>query len=726
MANQSVIVCLSTYPPRECGIATFSRDLVVAYNNLYLPGAEMLVVAMQAPGAKLRFPKNLLGVVEHNNPKSYLEVAKKLNRDKRVKLVSIQHEFGIFGGVWGEYVEIFLKELKKPAVITFHTILPEPQEIVLTRMSALANLASGFIVMTAKAKEILISDYHFSEDKITVIPHGIHPQLYISPEQGKINLGLPQTPIISTFGLLSKGKGIEYVINSLPVVINKFPTLKYLVIGKTHPEVKKSEGETYRQSLKDLVTSLNLGFHVEFIDQYFATPELLKYLQATDIYISSTQDPHQAVSGTLSYAEGAGRPVISTKFPQALQDITPDVGALVPFKDPGAFSSALLWLLADTAQLKSMGQNAYFKTRHMIWPNVAIACAKYFSRFAPELSTSSKNLPPIKLDHIQALTDKFGILQFAHLHIPDSRSGYTLDDNARALTVAIRYYKKFPGRKVLPLIKTYLNFIDSAKIEQGRFRNYFTIDQQANFPANTRDNMEDANARCLYALMVAAATSSLPVALREKAKKLYQPETRWEFLSPRSAAFYIKGLCSLRQTAKTREAITRHCDFLLFRYNQSRSDKWDWFEQVLTYSNALLPEALLLGYLTTGNIEYFTVGKKTLDFLISQTFVNGMYNAIGQDGWYKQGGKRAEYDQQPEDPAAMVQALKTMHKVSKEKKYLDLMHTAFNWFLGDNVLGQFVYDPVTGGCYDGLSQNRTNLNQGAESTLSYLLARLTL
>ncbi len=726
MANKSVIACLSTCPPRECGIATFSRDLVSAYNDLYLPGAEMMMVAIQAPGAKLRYPKNLLGVIEHNNPESYLAIAKKLNRDKRVKLISIQHEFGIFGGVWGEHVEIFLKELKKPAVITFHTILPEPQGIVLTRMSTLVNLASGFIVMTAKAKEILISDYHFPEAKITVIPHGIHPQLYITPEQGKTNLGFPQTPIISTFGLLSKGKGIEYVISSLPAVINKFPTLKYLVIGKTHPEVKKAEGETYRQSLKDLVTSLNLGNHVEFIDKYFETPELLKYLQATDIYISGSQDPHQAVSGTLSYAMGSGRPVISTKFPQALQDITPDVGALVPFKDPGAFSSTLLWLLADTEQLKSMGQNAYFKTRHMIWPNVAIACAKYFSRFAPELSVPSKNLPPIKLDHIQTLTDKFGILQFAHLHIPDSRSGYTLDDNARALTVAIRYYKKFPSQKVLTLIKTYLNFISSAAIDQGRFRNYFTIDQQANFSANTRDNMEDANARCLYALMVTASTSILPVALREKAKKLYQPEIRREFLSPRSAAFYVKGLCSLRQTAKTREAITRHCDFLLFRYNQSRGDNWDWFEQVLTYSNALLPEALLLGFLATGNTEYLTVGKKTLDFLIGQTFENGMYNAIGQDGWYKQGGQRAEFDQQPEDPAAMVQALKTMYTVTKEKKYLNLMHSAFYWFLGDNVLGQFVYDPVTGGCYDGLSKNRTNLNQGAESTLSYLLARLTL
>ena len=686
----------------------------------------MRVVAMQAPDAKLRYPKNLLGIIEHNNPASYAKIAKKLNRDKRVKLVNIQHEFGIFGGVWGEYVEIFLKELNKPAVITFHTILPEPEPIVLKRMSALASLASGFIVMTANAKQILITDYHFPETKITVIPHGIHPQLYISPEQGKINLSFSKAPIISTFGLLNKSKGIEYIIASLPDVIKKFPTLRYLVIGKTHPEVKKTEGETYRESLKDLVVSLGLGAHVEFIDQYFKTPELLKYLQATDIYISGSQDPHQAVSGTLSYAMGAGRPVISTKFSQALQDITPEVGALVPFKDPGAFGEALLRLLADNNQLTSMGHNAYFKTRHMIWPNVAIAYAKCFFRFAPELAKQSKNLPLIKLNHIKALTDSFGIFQFAHLHVPDPRYGYTLDDNARALVAMVKYYKQFSQPKVLPFINRYLKFIATAAIGNGTFHNYFTADRKVDLKSDTRDSLEDANARCCYALMTTYSSPCLPANVRAKAEKLYKPAILRKFTSPRSVAFYVKGLYSLRQTAEVREAITLHCDFLLNLYKQSSGPKWDWFEPVLTYSNALLPEALLLGFLVTGEKEYFNVGKKTLDFLISQTFVDGMYKAIGQDGWYKQGGERAEFDQQPEDPSAMVQALKTMYSVTAQKKYDDLMRTAFYWFLGDNVLGQFVYDPVTGGCYDGLSQNRTNLNQGAESTLSYLLARLTL
>jgi hypothetical protein len=490
--------------------------------------------------------------------------------------------------------------------------------------------------------------------------------------------------------------------------------------------VEKAEGEVYREQLKNLVRKLKLNGHVFFINRYFPTPKLLKYLQATDIYISGSLDPKQAVSGTLSYALGAGRAVISTEFSQAQEDITPDVGDLVPFRNPEAISQALLRLLSNNKLLMDMGKNAYFKTRHMIWPNVAIAYARYLSRFAPELAKQYKNLPPIKLDHIEALTDDFGIFQFAHLHIPDPRHGYTLDDNARALIAMTNHYKKFRQGKVLPLIGTYLKFIAGAATGGGNFHNYFTLGRKVDLSKNTRDSLEDANARCLYALMTVAASPILPKHLRLEAQKLYQPPFARKFLSPRSAAFYVKGLYSLRKQAQARDEIIKHCDFLVYRYKESSNAKWHWFERQLTYSNASLPEALLLGFLATGKKQYFSVGKKTLDFLISQTFVDGMYKAIGQDGWFEQGGKRAEFDQQPEDPAAMVQALKTMYSITKQKKYDDFMHTAFYWFLGDNVLGQFVYDTVTGGCYDGISQQKTNLNQGAESSLSYLLARLAL
>ena len=686
----------------------------------------MRVVAMQAPGSSLRYPKNLLGIINQDDPKSYISAARKLNNNKHVKLVSIQHEFGIFGGLWGEYLELFLKELAKPIVLTLHTVLPNPEPIVLKRMAALESFASGLIVMTNRSRQILVNDYHFPEAKITVIPHGIHPLLYRSPEQGKAKLLFPKVPTVSTFGLLNKNKGIEYIILSLPKVIKKFPLLRYLIIGETHPVVKKAEGDVYREQLKNLVRKLKLTNHVYFVNCYLPTPVLLKYLQATDIYISGSLDAVQAVSGTLSYALGTGRAVISTKFPQAQEDITPEVGALVPFRNSGAISKALILLLSDNKLLVQMGQNAYFKTRHMIWPNVAIAYARYFSRFAPELGKQYKNLPPVKLNHIKNLTDNFGIFQFARLHVPDPRYGYTLDDNARALMAMAGHYKKFRQRRVLPLMSIYLKFIAKAAAGGGNFHNYFTAGRKVDLSADTRDSLEDANARCLYALMAVASSPILPKYLRLKAQKLYQSPFSREFLSPRSAALYVKGLYLLRKQAYARRAIIKHCDFLLYRYKQSATTKWPWFERKLTYSNALLSEALLLGYLVTGKKQYFTVGKKTLDFLIGQTFVDGMYMAIGQNGWYERGGRRAEFDQQPEDPAAMVQALKTMYAVSGQKKYADLMRAAFYWFLGDNVLGQFVYDTVTGGCYDGVSRQQTNLNQGAESSLSYLLARLSL
>ena len=347
------------------------------------------------------------------------------------------------------------------------------------------------------------------------------------------------------------------------------------------------------------------------------------------------------------------------------------MGVLVPFRDSEAISQALLHLLSNNTLLVDMGKNAYFKTRHMIWPNVAIAYSGYFSRFTPELANRYKNLPPIKLDHIQALTDDFGIFQFAHLHVPDPRYGYTLDDNTRALLAMDGHYRKFRQSKVLPLMSRYLKFIKAAAVGDGNFHNYFTANRTVDTTTEMRDSLEDANARCLFALMTVAGSKSLPKYLRAQAQKLCQPGFSHVFLSPRSAAFYIKALYSLRKQAGAREAIIKHCDFLLYRYQQSRTENWHWFERQLTYSNALLPEALLLGFLATGKKQYFTIGKNALDFLISQTFIDGMYMAIGQDGWFEQGGKKAEFDQQPEDPAAMVQALKTMYSITKQKNTMN-------------------------------------------------------
>ncbi len=724
--KKDIIISLGTFPPRQCGIATFSKDLLTAYNHLFLPPAAMKVVAMQSPNEKIKYPKTVLFTINQDETQSYLDAANKINKNPQVKLVSIQHEFGIYGGIKGSYLELFLGAIKKPVVVTFHTVLPSPDPGFINSVRKIVKLSHGIVVMTELSREILITDYRIPKAKITIIPHGIHPQSYISTSsEAKTRLGLPQSLTLTTFGLLSKNKGIEYIIQSLPDVIKVHPSIKYYIIGRTHPTVKKYDGEEYRKKLQQLVRELGLDKHVVFINRYFNANELLQYLEATDIYISGSVDPNQAVSGTLSYALGSGRPVISTSFAQASEIVTPDVGALVPFKDPKAFSRSIIKLLKDKVRLQKMGKNAYFKTRHMVWPNVGLAYAKYFLGFLKDAPHQHRKLPSIKLDHIKNLTDGFGIFQFAHMHIPDTQHGYTLDDNARALQVMTNYYQRFRDPTVLPFIGTYLKFIKTAAIGDGKFHNYFNADKTLNVEADTRDSLEDANARCMFALMTVIGSSRLPDELRKKASRLYHPASGTVFGSPRSAAFYVKGLYALHdKQPNILEEIKQNCDFLVEAYKKYSSDDWQWFETRLTYSNAVLPEALLLGYLMTGKKEYLTIGKKTLDFLISHTFVDGVYVGIGQDGWFESGGEKAEFDQQPEDPAAMVQTLKVMYGINNQERYNELMHIAFNWFLGDNVLGQFVHDTVTGGSYDGISKNRTNLNQGAESSLVYLLARL--
>ncbi|HAG27444.1 TPA: glycosyl transferase family 1 [Patescibacteria group bacterium] len=719
-----LIACLSTYPPRECGIATFSQDLVTAYNNLFSPHNAMGVVAMHNDTVDSKYPVEVLFTIDQQDQQSYIKAADRLNSDEQILLVNIQHEFGIFGGDWGEYLEIFLQRINKPVITTLHTVLPNPDQKVIGRMNVLVKYSAELVVMTERSKQILLSDYKVRASKITIIPHGIHPQLYHSSDEAKKELNLPNVPMLTTFGLLSEGKGIEYILQALPEVVKKYPEVQYFLIGKTHPGVVKQEGERYRDSLWQLVQQLGLQKNVKFIDRYFDVPELLQYLQATDIYISGSLNPNQAVSGTLTYAMGVGRPVVATEFSQAKEVVTNETGILVPFRDPPAYANALIGLLDNAELRKHLGKNAYFQTRHMTWPNVALAYSKSFAAKAPEVGSQHKSIPPIKLDHVTALTDDFGIFQFAQLHVRNPQSGYTLDDNARALMVVTKYYQKSQDQEALRLLQIYLNFIEAAAIGNGEFRNYFTVQRKFDEAANLRDSLEDSNARCLQALMWVWGADLVPKELREQARKLYRPGLVNEFRSPRAAAFFIKGMYSLRKQAGIPEKIRRHCDFLVGGYEANRSEGWEWFEPQLTYSNALIPEALLLGYLATKQDRFLEVGKKTLDFLIEQTFVEGRYVGIGQDGWFAKGGKKATFDQQPEDPAAMVHALKTMYRISKDAKYKKLMYVAFNWFIGDNVLGQFVYDSVTGGSYDGISENQTNLNQGAESTLSYLSARL--
>lgn len=728
------IAYVSTFPPRECGIATFTNDLIDNLDRLYSPTMESKVIAMnvQAIG-EYHYPKKVIFQINQSEPNEYIKAARQINNNPKIKLVNIQHEFGIFGGNFGGYILKFIEECVKPVVITFHSVLPEPNNELREAVCNLITLSKNVVVMTNFSKQILMKDYGIPEEKIKIIPHGIHPVIYRPTNRAKSGIGLSNKIILSTFGLLNKDKGIEYIIESLPEVVKKFPDVYYLVIGATHPLVRKREGELYRNYLMQKVYALGLVGHVRFYDKYLALNTLLEFLQATDIYICGSLNPNQAVSGTLSYALGAGRPVISTAFAQAKEYITKDTGILVDFKNPEAYASALLQLLENEKTRVIMGKNAYAKTRDMIWPNVALAYLRNFLNCVPTLNHFEKNLPPIKLSHLMRLTDNFGIFQFADFSIPNPRYGYTLDDNARALLFTGLYYEKFKKNFVLKLMKVYLNFIEYAAKPNGYFENYINYDQTFNAELNAKDSLEDSNSRALYSLMQIYTLESIPAEYREKAFKLFYNGLDREFISPRATAHFIKGLYCLfslhKKANKTNDIVInvrKHCDKLVTLCEKYSSPDWQWFEHYLTYSNSVLPEALLLGYNVTRFKKYLEIGQKTLEFLIKQTFKNEIYMPIGQSGWYRRGDKREYFDQQPEDTGSMVQTLKIMYGVSKREYYKKLMKSAFYWFLGDNALNQFVYDRQTGGCYDGIGKKGLNINQGAESTISYLLARLAM
>ena len=742
------IIYLSSFPPRECGIATFTADLTGGLDNLLENVIDSRIAAINDDAvSRYHYPREVILELDPHSETDYIRLAEKINKMADARLVNIQHEFGLFGGKYGSYLFGFLDALKKPSVVTFHSILPSPNPELHKTVRLIAEKTSGLVAMTHRSKEILIQDYGIDETKVSIILHGIHSVPYSSSSKTKPALGFSKQTILLTFGLLSRGKGIEYVLDALPQVVKVYPDLRYIILGVTHPNVLKKEGESYRNSLIQKVRDLKLSSHVSFYNEYVSLDKLLQFLRAADIYISTSLDPNQSVSGTLSYALGSGRPVVSTPFAQAKEIITTQSGFLVNFRDPASYREAFFNLLKDPVLREQLGKNAYFRTRNMTWDNVALEYSKLFSKYSGEIAEVSKHkkIPRISLKHLFHLTDDFGIIQFAQLSSPDISSGYTVDDNARALIVCCSYLDQLgktiktlsPEKRkseVLKRIEMYLRFIEFVLGESGLFYNYVKPNKTIDHEFNKKENLEDANGRTLWALAVAATTQALPESIRQRAFSLFEKRMAHPGMveSPRAIAFYIKGLClflkNQKETARKdfQERVIRYGDRLVSLYRGAASKDWEWFEPYLTYSNAVVPEALLLGHQQTGNGDFLETGIKTLDFLIAQTFLKGIYMPIGQDGWHQKAGERRYFDQQPEDVSAMACALSAAYSITGKQAYRTLMYEAFNWFLGDNSLKQVVYDRATGGCYDGLGESQINLNQGAESTTSYLLARLAL
>jgi glycosyltransferase involved in cell wall biosynthesis len=742
-AQSPAILYVSTFPPRECGIATFTEDLTNAIDKEFSPELKSRILAMNNTSTALyNYPSKTTMQITDSDMEDYLEVAKKINNDPLIKLVNIQHEYGIYGGDWGTFLLPFMELVKKPIVLTMHTVLPNPEdwderEKLIKVTQKIAEKANAIIVMTASAAKLLVEIYGVPAEKINVIPHGVHHIAFPSKSKAKAKLNLEGRTVFSTFGMLNRDKGIEYAIQALPQVVKKYPDVVYLVLGATHPVVRREEGEVYRTKLEKLVEKLNLQDHVKFYDKYLSLDELIEFLKATDIYISPTLNPLQAVSGTISYALSCACPIVATANQYAKDVINEERGRLVDFRNATEIKRALLELMKKKKLRKEMKTNTYFYSRHMTWQNVALSYFKVFNQFAKLKPREAGKLPVINLDHINALTDKFGMIQFATHTKPDMNSGYCIDDNARALLALAKHYNNTDDRTLLPLIEKYFKFVKFTQKPSGKFYNF--VNKHRKFIDKMES--EDSFGRAIWALGYVAADAKLPAKIVEDACKALAKAKRWmtTLESSRANAFALLGLYYAQNNwcdvdglsrAEILKIMKQIADKLVRRYNEQikleDGTEWHWFEDSLTYSNYKLPEALLRVYQATGNKKYLAVAEESLQFLAKVNFEDDFFSAIGQDGWYFRDGKRSYFDQQPEDAASATEGLMTAFEVTGDDEYMNKAKLAFEWFLGKNHLSQMLYDEATGGCYDGLGRESINFNQGAESTLSYLLARLAL
>ena len=722
------MVIVSSYPPRECGLATFSMDIVKAIAAIFGTTLPVEICALQNENTKLKYSTEVTSILRTSHVENYRKAAHKINERDDVGLVCIQHEFGLFGGVYGEYLLGFLLALDKPVITIFHSVIPNPDEKRKIIVQTISNLSDKIVVLTDNSKDILMQHYDCS--KIKVIPHGTHTVLWDEKEKRKLKHNYAGKTILSTFGLISANKSIETVLYALPEIVSKYPEVRYLVIGKTHPEVVKQEGEKYRNTLKELVQKLDLESHVVFIDCYLKLKQLLDYLTLSDIYLFTSKDPLQAVSGTLCYAMACGCAVIANPIPHAEEIVHKDTGILLEeFDNTSAFQKAITELLDDKQKQLELSKNAFSKSQANAWENTAIQYGLVFGELTNRTEDLRFNLPPIKLDHIKALTTDVGILQFSKFCKPDPNSGYTIDDNARALINMVMYHENYADENVLNLADIYLNFIEGMQRDDGWFDNYKNFDGQLT-NQNQEVNLEDANGRVLWSLgYVIAHKKALPVKLVLRALKCWNKALPniVKIHSPRAVAYAIKGLYhyhTIFQDQNSKELATELAAVLLHHYKINSNENWNWYEEYMAYANNVLPEAMMYSYLITDNTKFKEISEITLDFLLANYFMKGQLKIISNKKWFKKKNEKEFYGEQPIEVATTMISLDLFYKITKKKKYKNQLELAFSWFLGNNHLKQIMYNPINGGAYDGLEDKNININQGAESALCFFKAQI--
>ena len=736
------IAVLGNYLPRKCGIATFTTDLCDAIHDEY-GSVELLALPVNDTDEGYRYPERVRFELSEGCLASYRQAADFLNFSN-IDLVCVQHEYGIFGGPAGAHVLELLRNLQMPFVTTLHTVLREPNPDQRAVMQEIVTLSDRLIVMSQHSSQILQEVFHVPVEKIDLIPHGIPDLPFIDPNFYKDEFATEGKEVLLTFGLLSPNKGVENVIRALPAILSRHENVVYMVSGITHPHVLRREGEKYRDSLRQLAKDLGVESSVIFRNRFVTPQEMVELIGAADIYITPYKHKEQVVSGTLAYALSAGKAVISTPYLHAIELLDEERGVLVPFDDPKAIADQTIELLDNGTARHAMRKRAYLYAREMVWKRVAQKYMNSFERIYderlqnPRATFSARNtsktlnrLPPLKLDHLRRMTDQTGILEHAVFAVPNYPEGYTTDDNARALIVAVLLEDVAASGEpacLNDLASRYLSFLWLAyDTATKRFRNCLSYERQWQEP----EGSEDSHGRALWGLGTVLGRSK-DSSCRGAAGRMFELAISacLEFRSPRACAFALLGLQEyLDSFAGDRAALTasdKLANRLLNSYRSARSENWKWFEDVLAYSNARLPQALIRAGMRSANDEMVSTGLEALDWLVAlqRCETKGHFVPIGSQGFYSKTTERARFDQQPIEACAVVSACLEAHRASGLARWLKDAWSAFNWFLGANDLQIALYDPATGGCRDGLHPDRANENQGAESTLSFLMALL--
>jgi glycosyltransferase involved in cell wall biosynthesis len=731
------IAFIGTYVPRECGIATFTKDLCDAMTSV---SASCIAVPVNDRPEGYDYPVPVRFTIEENDLSSYRRSAEFLDIN-HVDVVSLQHEYGIYGGPAGSHILALLQVLRTPVVTTLHTVLAEPDEDQRKVLREITTLSDRVVVMSQHGMELLRTVYGVPPDNIEFIPHGIPDIPFVDPSFYKDQFGVAGRQVLLTFGMLGPQKGIEDVIRALPLVKKTFPDVVYLIVGATHPYWRREQGEAYRLSLQRLARDLEVEANVVFHNRFVEARELIEFIGATDIYVTPYLQREQITSGTLALAVGAGKAVISTPYLYAEEMLAEDRGVLVPFNDHEAIAEATIGLLSNEAGRHAMRKRAYMFARNMTWSNVAHQYLDVFGRSRvsraerPRRSVSVAGpgrkrgeLPGVQLQHLRRMTDQTGLLQHATHTIPNYHEGYTTDDNARALTLMVRLEElgEAPSDEVEDLATRYAAFLSYAfNVERGRFRNFFAYDH----PRWLEDvGSEDSHGRALWALGVAVGRSN-HAGLRDMAGQLFEVAlgAARDLSSPRAWAFALLGIEEYLHWFSgdvAAQEMRRHLTTRLTRlYRNAATKDWPWFEDRLAYCNARLPHAMLVTGQALSNAELTNIGLTSLGWLADvQRDAAEHFVPIGTHGFYVCGKERARFDQQPIEACAMVAAGLEASRITGDTKWYAEAERAFEWFVGRNDLGVPVYDPRTGGCQDGLHPARVNSNQGGEATVSYLLS----